>query len=303
LEHPALLYGTVEEFLACLVPFVSAGIENGEPVFVAVGADHLAALRNEVGGRRTGVTWADTDDWHPDPATRLRAFHELVRDELAGGATRLRLVGEPVWPASSPELVLEWKRYESVLNAVLGPFPVSLICTYDTSRLDPSITADARRTHPLVREGAEHASPEFEEPEQLLRRWVAELTPPPAGAVRFRGSIDLHAVREFLTGEALAAGVDPDRTRDLCLAATEILTNALVHGGGGAALRAWRQQGAFLCQIEDGGGGLTDPLAGYRPPSPAVDSGRGLWLARQLVDLLQIVPAAGGTTVRLRIAS
>jgi len=302
LEHPALLYGTVEEFLSCLVPFVSGGIDNGEPVFVAVGADHLAALRDEVGEGAAGVTWADTREWHPDPATRLRAFHELVRDELAGGATRLRLVGEPVWPADAPELVLEWKRYESVLNAVLGPFPVSLVCTYDTSRLDPSITADARRTHPRVREGAERVSPQFEAPEQLLGQWVAELPPPPADAAAFQGSVDLHAAREFLNGEALAAGLKPARARDLCLAATEVLTNALVHGGGGAGLRAWPLEGTFFCQIDDAGRGLTDPLAGYLPPSPAVDSGRGLWLARQLVDLLQIVPAPGGTTVRLRMA-
>lgn len=303
MEHPALLYGTVEEFLSCLVPFVTGGIDNGEPVFVAVGAEHLAALRDEVGVDVTGVTWADTHQWHPGPATRLRAFHELVSDELAGGATRLRLVGEPVWPADSPELVLEWKRYESVLNAVLGPFPVSLLCTYDTSRLDSSITADARRTHPSVRNGVEQASAQFEPPEHLLRRWVAELLPPPADAARFRNPVDLHAVREFLAERALTAGVTPLRVRDLCLAATEILTNALVHGGGDAELRAWRQDGAFCCQIEDAGRGLTDPLAGYRPPSPAADSGRGLWLARQLVDLLQIVPTPGGTTVRLIIAS
>jgi anti-sigma regulatory factor (Ser/Thr protein kinase) len=302
LEHPALLHGTVEEFLSCLVPFVTEGIDNGEPVFVAVGGEHLAALRDEVGDAMAGVTWADTHQWHPDPATRLRAFHELVSDELAGGATRLRLVGEPVWPTDSPELVLEWKRYESALNAVLGPFPVSLICTYDTSRLDPSITTDARRTHPRVREGAERASPEFEAPEQLLRHWVAQLPPPPADAAQFRGPVDLHALREFLKADAVAAGLKPDRARDLCLAASEVFTHALVHGGGGARLRAWRQDATFCCQIEDAGPGLTDPLAGYRPPSPAADSGRGLWLARQLVDLLQIVPTAGGTTVRLRIA-
>jgi hypothetical protein len=47
---------------------------------------------------------------------------------------RLRLVGEPVWPNGPPEHVLEWERYESVLNEVLAPFPVTLVCTYDTSR-------------------------------------------------------------------------------------------------------------------------------------------------------------------------
>jgi hypothetical protein len=32
-----------------------------------------------------------------------------------------------------------------------------------------------------------------------------------------------------------------------------------------------------------------------------MEAGRGLWLARQLVDLLQIVPNSTGTTVRLYV--
>ena len=55
-----------------------------------------------------------------------------------------------MWHEGRPELILEWTRYESVLNTVLAPFPVSLVCTYDTSRLDPVIVANARRTHPVV---------------------------------------------------------------------------------------------------------------------------------------------------------
>jgi hypothetical protein len=35
----------------------------------------------------------------------------------------VRLAGEPVWPTGPPELIREWQRYESALNAVLAPFP------------------------------------------------------------------------------------------------------------------------------------------------------------------------------------
>jgi anti-sigma regulatory factor (Ser/Thr protein kinase) len=270
-------------------------------VFVAVGANPLAALRDRVGDDRPGVTLVDTLEWHPDTSTRLRAFNDYVGEQLARGASRIRLVGEPVWPANDPGLELEWKRYESVLNAVLGPYPVSLVCTYDTSRISPSIAADALRTHPMVRNHTDHPSDRFEPPERLLRRWVADLVPPPRTAARFGGPLDLHEVRGFVQAEARAAGVAPDRARDLCLAASEILTNALVHGGGHADCLAWAVDGTFTCEIRDAGGGIADPLAGYFPPTPSLDSGRGLWLARQLVDLLQIVPSPGGTTVRLNV--
>jgi len=108
LEHPALLHATVGQFLSYLIPFVQAGVENPEPVFVAVGADYLTDLRDAVGAEATGVTWADTREWHPNSSTRLRAFHEYVTERLADGATRIRLVGEPVWHEGRPDLIREW---------------------------------------------------------------------------------------------------------------------------------------------------------------------------------------------------
>jgi anti-sigma regulatory factor (Ser/Thr protein kinase) len=47
--------------------------------------------------------------------------------------------------------------------------------------------------------------------------------------------------------------------------------------------------------------GIDDPVTSYLPPPTSAERGRGLWLARQLVDLIQFAPGASGTTVRLRI--
>jgi anti-sigma regulatory factor (Ser/Thr protein kinase) len=303
LEHPALLHATVGEFLSYLVPFVQAGVENREPVFVAVGADYLTDLRDAVGAEATAVTWTDTREWHPNSSTRLRAFHEYVTERLADGATRIRLVGEPVWHEGRPDLIREWTRYESVLNTVLAPFPVSLVCTYDTSRLDPAIVANARRTHPVVSDGngTERPSPDFRDPGELLRTWNPEPPPPPAWAPRLDQPTDLSSARLFLREEAVKAGVTSERAMDLTMAANEILTNALRYGRGVVALWGWPEDGRFLCQIQDDGPGIADPLAGYLPPADAMEAGRGLWLARQLVNLLQIVPNSTGTTVRLHV--
>jgi hypothetical protein len=57
--------------------------------------------------------------------------------------------------------------------------------------------------------------------------------------------------------------------------------------------------GRFICQIDDHGTGVKDPLAGYATPDPIALGGRGCWLARQLIDLLQITPTGSGTSVRL----
>lgn len=299
LEHPALLYGDIDSFLSALVPFVTGGLEAGEPVVVAVASAELEALRAEVSTPSGGVRWFDTRQWHPHPASRLRAFHELVNEELARGASRLRLAGEPLWPAGPPEHVLEWERYESVLNEVLAPYPVTLICTYDTTRLAPSIAASARRTHPVVRNGEVGPSGEFVSPFELLRRRNADVARPPPGAATTPMPHDLAAARDFIETECLRAGVPIVPAMDLVIAANEVLTNALAHGGGAVGVWVWAEEGRLLCQVEDRGPGIEDPLAGYRPPNDVASDGRGLWIARQLVDLLQIDGGQPGTRVRL----
>ena len=299
LEHPAFLYGDIDSFLSVLVPFVTGGLEAGEPVVVVVAGEELEALRGEVDTPGEGVRWLDTRGWHPHPASRLRVFHDLVTDLLARGAPRLRLVGEPVWPAGPAEHVLEWERYESVLNEVLGPYPVTLICTYDTSRVAPAIAKSALRTHPVIQNHEVAPSDEFVPPPELLRRRNAAVPAPPPDAATLATPEDLAAARRFIEAEARRAGVGVVAAMDLLIATNEVLTNALAHGEGAVGVWVWARENRFLCQVEDRGPGIEDPLAGYRPPDDVASSGRGLWIARQLVDLLQIAPAEPGTRVRL----
>jgi anti-sigma regulatory factor (Ser/Thr protein kinase) len=301
-DHPALLYGSLDHFLETMVPFVRAGVDNDEVVFVATRADNVDALHDELGTGAGAARLADTDQWYPHPAARLRAFHTFVTRELNAGAVRIRLAGEPVWRPEPPEFVREWQRYESVLNAVLEPFPATLLCLYDASRLDPSVLATAHQTHRTVHlDGQAVASAAFQEPDRLLSLWNPELAPPPPTAVRAHTVTDLAAARTFLAEHALTADVRPDRAMDLSVAANEILTNALIHADGPVALWAWTAEDRFVCQIEDQGPGVADPLAGYRPPPASREGERGLWLARQLVDLLQLVSADTGTAVRLHV--
>ena len=299
--HPALLYSDLHGFLSHVQPFVDEGIRRGEPVVAAVGAEELEALEGRFGRDTAGVRLVDTREWHPHTGTRLRAFHQIVTEALAEGAEHVRLVGEPAWPSGFPELEHEWTRYESALNAVLEPFPVTLVCTYPRSRLHPSIVESAARTHPEVVDGDARTSREYVEPDALLQAWTPALPPPPAGARVLSAPQNLAVARRFVLEQATRAGVDEDRARCLQVAANEVLTNALVHADGTVSLRVWSDGDRFVCEVVDRGPGIDDPLVGYRPPEAATMSGRGLWIVRQLVDLLQIAPGSTGTTVRLHV--
>ena len=62
----------------------------------------------------------------------------------------------------------------------------------------------------------------------------------------------------------------------------------------------WSEGGSVLCQVEDDGGPIADPLVGRRRPTLEQDGGRGLWLVNHLSDLVQIRSRPGRTTITAR---
>jgi anti-sigma regulatory factor (Ser/Thr protein kinase) len=84
------------------------------------------------------------------------------------------------------------------------------------------------------------------------------------------------------------------------LAVNEVATNSIRHGGGVGAARVWRADGAIVCEIADAGR-IEDPLVGRRRPDAGTIGGRGLWIANQLCELVQMRTFAAGTVVRLHM--
>ena len=89
-------------------------------------------------------------------------------------------------------------------------------------------------------------------------------------------------------------------TENLALAVHELATNSVVHGSGPAALWYWEEPGAIVVEVHDAGF-IGDPLVGRRVPDPMQEDGRGVWIANQLCDLVQIRSNKAGTQVRIRM--
>jgi anti-sigma regulatory factor (Ser/Thr protein kinase) len=102
------------------------------------------------------------------------------------------------------------------------------------------------------------------------------------------GLADLGDVRRLVASRAREAGLSSRRASDMALAADEIATNALVYGRPPATARVWRDDGEVVCEVTDAGEGIQDPDPGWMTPPADAHSGRGLWLARQLCDQVEI---------------
>ncbi|MDQ2707840.1 MAG: ATP-binding protein [Actinomycetota bacterium] len=76
--------------------------------------------------------------------------------------------------------------------------------------------------------------------------------------------------------------------------------NAIEHGSGTGLLQLWLRSELLICEVHDAGV-LGEPLPGLRSPRPADARGRGMWIARQLCDLLHVWTDHTGTHVRLQV--
>ena len=83
------------------------------------------------------------------------------------------------------------------------------------------------------------------------------------------------------------------------LAAHEIATNSVRHGGGRGILRVWREAETVICDVRDSGRIAAQPLVGRVRPQLGATGGWGLWLANQLCDLVQLRELPEGSVVRL----
>jgi anti-sigma regulatory factor (Ser/Thr protein kinase) len=213
----------------------------------------------------------------------------------------VRGIGEPIWAGRRSAEIAESQLHEALLNLAVEPdTPLWLRCPYDVDALDAAVVEEAHRSHPIVVDtdayrgstaygGAHHAGTVFQSdlPEPLV-----------ATESMLFGREDLIELRHAVRQRALAAGLEDGRADDLTLSVYEVATNSVRHGGGRGSLRIWEEPGVLLCELHDSGR-IADPLVGRRAPGAGGENGRGLWIANQLCDLVQVRSTDAGSTVRL----
>jgi len=112
---------------------------------------------------------------------------------------------------------------------------------------------------------------------------------------------DLSEVRALVLQHAREAGLAEGRANDLVLAVSEVAANTLRHTRSSGTLAIWHDQDEIVCEVHDEGM-ISDPLAGQRRPAPDATGGHGLWLVRQVCDLVELASDGNGTTVRMHMA-
>jgi anti-sigma regulatory factor (Ser/Thr protein kinase) len=277
--------------------FLLEGAERGEGLLVAMPAENLAVVRAEIGTDLGAIAYTDLGGAESNPARLVSAWHRAWE---GSGGIGMRCVGESLWPSRGDAETEECERHELSVNVALGSLPYSVLCPYDRSRLPQEVIERVGHSHPLLQGGGDAAaeSPDFAETSgsDLFDGTLA--APATAAQDMDFGRTELADLRAFLRDRLEQSGLPRDRHEDLVLAGDELATNTIRHGGGIGTMQVWEDDDRLYCEVRDDGR-IENPLVGRLRPPPDRDGGRGLWLANQLCDLVQIRSGEAGTVVRL----
>ena len=302
-SHLALIYHGVDEFVSRVSGYVRAGLALDEPVLVLASREKVERVRDELGTDASGVEFADAEvGYHPQARATYECLDYVQRQE----GRRSRVVAEQALARRSPVEVADYLRIESAANVVYQPYPVEILCPYDAAALRSELVDACRRTHAeLLEDTGARPSAQFVAPHRFIPDSTTVPEPPvTAPAIVCVTGADVPAARHFTREEVRRAGLPDLVVDDVVLAVSELVSNALTHGGPPARLSVYTERApghvpVLVCHVSDDGGIPVDALAGYAPPRELGTSGRGLWMARQLCDSVEVSTARGATHVRV----
>jgi anti-sigma regulatory factor (Ser/Thr protein kinase) len=306
-HHEGLHRGGADGFAAYAAPLIEDALEEEAPVLVAVSARRISRLREALGSSAELVGFVDMLELGSNPARIIPAWKAFLARHV--GKAPAMGIGEPVWPGRTLTELDECARHEGLLNLAFdGGGPWRLMCPYDLDGLDDAAIELARHSHPhLTDPHTGRSVSNLDHSSAQIPDWPfdGEL-PGPTSQPRVLpfGEADLGELRHFVSDWAVEQRLQRGPVDELVLAVNEIATNSIRHGGGSGTLRVWREDEVLLCEVKDAGH-IRDPMLGRVEPGCLAATSRGLWIANQFCDLVQIRSSEAGSVVRMhkRLAS
>jgi anti-sigma regulatory factor (Ser/Thr protein kinase) len=302
--HEAAFYGSDDDFLSIVVPFLEDGLKAGEPTLVAFGGTNEKLIRGAMGGA-SGLSFLSGAVQYARPASAIKKYRAMMAAHVAGGAEQIRIVGDVPHPGLGASWDW-WARYEATVNHAFDDFPLWGLCPYDTRITPDDVLADVVRTHPHIAsaDGEHRSNAEFEDPVGFLGRLGSpgldplEQAPP---------SVELwsptpSAARDAVIRVAAGTGVSASDVDDLVIAVSEAVTNAERHGVAPTRLRLWTGTDRLVATVTDRGRGPADPFAGLIPARSSA-GGLGLWIVHQICARVTMSTGEDGFTLRMVVGN
>jgi anti-sigma regulatory factor (Ser/Thr protein kinase) len=159
--------------------------------------------------------------------------------------------------------------------------------------------------HLVDADGRTTTSSGYLPPDDFLQTHPGPLSPVPPHPdvdVWVTTAEQLPTVRRTTAATARGLGLPPEDGEDFELAAAEVLSNAVRHGEQPCRVRLWGTPSHVVLRVDDQGPGDDIPTKGFRPPDPTHGhlGGMGVWIVRQVADVVHVHTGPSGTAVELQ---
>jgi anti-sigma regulatory factor (Ser/Thr protein kinase) len=275
-----------------------------------VGNDARTVLAEHVGDLGGALRWSDPSAFYQRLGFAYEGFRRYLADQHTAGR-RVHVVAEPdldggVDAGMHADRAAAYLAYEAVCNETYDPYDGAVTCIWSRRHHPAAVLDGVRATHRyLLTPAGRVPSSLYRGAERYLtQRYDPPLPPAPADVdhdVSLAEVADLSRLRAVLQPWVDKHGFAEEAADDVVVAAVEVAANGLRHGTTPVRVRCWHRRRTLIVQCDDSAGRLIPATAGYRRPqlADASPGGRGLWLARQLADVVITESVPGRTSVRL----
>ncbi|MEV6599868.1 MEDS domain-containing protein [Actinoplanes sp. NPDC051346] len=304
-RHGVLVVDAEDTIERRLVPLLRREITAGQAVLMVVGSRTARIVRDRLGRDADALRWGDMDGFYQRLGFTYSGFERYLREQHSQRQT-VHVVAEPDVvsdPLAPMDRTAAYLKYEAMTNEVYAGYGCPITCIWHRQHHTASIIDDVRRVHgrELTAQG-DRENPGYVPPVAYLEaRSRAPMTStPPATDVDLTvwDFDELGGCRAAVARWAAQHHFAPAAVRHVIAATSEVVTNGLHHGRPPVRVHAWTQDGTLVVHVEDQGGQPVPADAGYRRPA-ILAGAAGLWIARQVADVLLTRTEGGRTTVRM----
>ncbi|ODT98376.1 MAG: hypothetical protein ABS81_28000 [Pseudonocardia sp. SCN 72-86] len=301
--HEGVPFGSPAGLAAQLAPRLRSAIDAEGPVLAVLGGPESDALRAELGEAAGHVEFLVPADVYRLPAFTVAVrWARLSRQTVPGGYATVVAQHTDLTDGGGPGY---WARLDAALDVALPGLPVEVLCPFPDDIDERALRGSTHRT--LLSAGHSVPALGYRTPLDV----IADFPPPPPPELgrpvetREFALDGLSGLRRAVAEVSTDAGLSTERVADFVLAVNEIASNSVEHGPGSGTLRLWQlgsgPGGHVVAEVRDGGR-MHVSFPGLVAPPPSGARGRGLWLASELSDVLQVWSDDTGTVIRVTMS-
>lgn len=163
-SHLAMIYDSIEDQMAGVLPFIQIGLEQGEHCIYAAdenSMDDIIQRMNDYGidtelhiNKGALAVLEKTDTYLRneifDPDEMIRFFDMAIKAAKRAGFAGFRGTGEMSWALDTTEGLERLIDYESKLDRKFHDLPMRVICQYNLNLFPTEVILDVIKTHPQL---------------------------------------------------------------------------------------------------------------------------------------------------------